>query len=102
MHTMYKLSNLAAKDFEGIFEYTLINFGVKKADEYTNSLYGVLEIISSNPLLGNECTEIATGVRRHNHSKHVIFYRCRTDDIFVIRILHQQMEPLKHFYFDEP
>ena len=63
---MYKLSNLAAKDFEGIFEYT----------------------------------EIAVGVRRHNHSKHAIFYRYRTDDIFVIRILHQQMEPLKHFYFE--
>ncbi|MEM7985899.1 type II toxin-antitoxin system RelE/ParE family toxin [Morganella morganii] len=44
---------------------------------------------------------MAVGVRRHNHSKHAIFYRYRTDDIFVIRILHQQMEPLKHFYFDE-
>lgn len=98
---MYKLSNLAAKDFEGIFEYTLINFGVRKADEYTSSLHDILEIIGSNPLLGSECTEVSAGVRRHNHFKHVIFYRCRADDIFVIRILHQQMEPLKHFYFDE-
>lgn len=98
---MYKLSNLAAKDFEGIFEYTLVNFGVRKADEYTKSLHDVLEVISSTPLIGMECTEIEVEVRRHNHSKHVIFYRCRTNDIFVIRILHQQMEPLKHFYFDD-
>lgn len=98
---MYKLSNLAAKDFEGIFEYTLVNFGVKKADEYTKSLHDILEVISSNPLIGMECIEIAVGVKRHNHSKHVIFYRNRTDDIFVIRILHQQMEPLKHFYIDD-
>ncbi|WP_272660241.1 type II toxin-antitoxin system RelE/ParE family toxin, partial [Providencia sp. PROV112] len=53
---MYKLSNLAAKDFEGIFEYTLVNFGVRKADEYTKNLHDVLEVISSNPLIGIECT----------------------------------------------
>ncbi len=34
----YKLSNLAAKDFEGIFECTLVNFGIRKADEYTKFL----------------------------------------------------------------
>lgn len=98
---MYKLSNLAAKDFEGIFEYTLVNFGVKNADKYIKSLHDVLEVISSDPLIGMECAEIAVGVRRHNHSKHVIFYRYRTDDVFVIRILHQQMEPLKLFYFND-
>lgn len=57
---MYKLSNLAAKDFEGIFEYT-------------KCLHDVLGMIGSNPLVGMECTEIAVGVRRHNRSKHVIF-----------------------------
>ncbi|HHR5914057.1 TPA: type II toxin-antitoxin system RelE/ParE family toxin [Providencia alcalifaciens] len=98
---MYKLSNLAVKDFEGVFEYTLMNFGVRKADEYTKSLHDVLEMISFNPCIGMECTEIAVGVRRHYYSKHVIFYRYRTDDIFVIRILHQQMEPLKHVYIDD-
>lgn len=98
---MYKLSNLAAKDFEGIFEYTLVNFGVSKADEYTKSLQCALEMLSSNPLIGLKCAEISEGIRRYNHSKHVIFYRQRTKDIFVIRVLHQQMEPLKHFYFDE-
>lgn len=98
---MYKLSNLAAKDFEGIFEYTLVNFGISKADEYTKCLHDVLEMIGFNPLVGMECTEIAVGVRRHNRSKHVIFYRYRTDNIFVIRILHQQMEPLKLFYFND-
>ncbi|OQU09256.1 plasmid stabilization protein, partial [Vibrio parahaemolyticus] len=35
---MYKLSNLAAKDFEQIFEYTLLNFGIKQADVYTDSI----------------------------------------------------------------
>ncbi|WP_241828082.1 type II toxin-antitoxin system RelE/ParE family toxin [Salinivibrio kushneri] len=36
---MYKLSNRAAKDFEEIFEYTLLKFGVEQADNYTNNLH---------------------------------------------------------------
>ncbi len=59
---MYKLSNLAAKDFEGIFEYTLVNFGVSKADEYTKSLHCALEMLSSNPLIGLKCAEISEGL----------------------------------------
>ncbi|ENM5776138.1 type II toxin-antitoxin system RelE/ParE family toxin [Vibrio mimicus] len=62
---MYKLSNLAAEDFEHIFEY--------------------------------ECTEIAEGLRRHDHHKHAIFYRPQPHGVYIIRILHQQMEPLLHF-----
>jgi toxin ParE1/3/4 len=32
---MYKLSQIAATDFSSIYEYTLLNFGVRQADAYT-------------------------------------------------------------------
>ena len=35
---MYKLSNLAVEDFTTIYEYTLLNFGVLQADQYTDDL----------------------------------------------------------------
>ncbi|EOX4193160.1 type II toxin-antitoxin system RelE/ParE family toxin, partial [Vibrio cholerae] len=41
-------------------------------------------------------SELRSGVRRHDHQKHAIFYRVREFDIFVIRILHQQMNPMLH------
>lgn len=94
---MYKLSNRAADDFAGIYEYTLINFGVRQADAYTTDLEAALHLLASTPMMGRECPEIADTVRRHDHNRHVIFYRQREADIFVIRILHQRMEPLKHF-----
>ena len=47
---MYKLSNLAAEDFERIFEYTLLNFGVKQADDYTVSMHNALLAITEQPL----------------------------------------------------
>jgi len=95
---VYKLSSLAAEDFATIYEYTLLNFGARQADAYTDDLEATLRLLSSSPLMGHECAEIAEGVRRHDHQRHAIFYRWREQDIFVIRLLHQQMEPMKHFF----
>lgn len=96
---MYKLSRLAAEDFEAIYEYTLLNFDARQADAYTDDLESTFRLLSSSPLMGYECQEIAVGVRRHDHQRHAIFYRRREHDILVIRILHQQMEPLNSQFF---
>lgn len=95
---MYKLSNLAAEDFASIYEYTLLHFGVLQADSYTDNLENTFRLLSSSPLIGYECQEIASGVRRHNHQQHAVFYQQREQDIFVIRILHQQMDPWRHIF----
>ena len=95
---MYKLSSLAAEDFVAIYEYTLLNFGSHQADAYTDGLEDTLRLLCNSPEMGHECPEIADGVRRHDHQQHAIFYRHREQDIFIIRLLHQQMEPIKHFF----
>ena len=95
---MYKLSNLAAADFAAIYEYSLLNFGVLQADLYTEQLESTFQLLVNSPLMGHECPEIGVAVRRHHHLQHAIFYRQREHDIFIIRILHQQMHPLKHFF----
>lgn len=92
---MYKLSKLAAEDFSGIYEYTLLNFGVKQADCYTDGMERCLATLSISPLIGRECDEIKPGLRRMDHEYHAIFYRIRHSDIFIIRLLHHQMEPMK-------
>jgi len=35
----------------------------------------------------------AMGLRRHEHGKHVVFYRLNRDGIRIVRVLHQQMVP---------
>jgi len=97
---MYKLSRLAAEDFRAIYEYTLLNFSPQQADAYTDDLDTALCLLANSPLMGHECQAIADGVRRHDHQQHAIFYRQRENGIFIIRILHQQMEPMKHFFDD--
>ncbi|CCO50381.1 Toxin module of the toxin-antitoxin system,RelE-like [Vibrio nigripulchritudo SOn1] len=95
---MYKLSHLAAKDFEQIFEYSLLSFGIEQADVYTDSMNDVLLTLAEQPFMGFECTEIAEGLRRHDHNKHAIYYRTQPHNIYIVRNLHPQMEPLLHLH----
>jgi toxin ParE1/3/4 len=95
---VYNLSRLAAEDFTAIYEYTLLNFGPHQADAYSDELESTLRLLCNSPETGHECSEIAAGVRRHDHQRHAIFYRPREQDIFIIRLLHQQMEPMRHFF----
>ena len=95
---MYKLSGLAVEDFTIIYEYSLLNFGVVQADKYTDLLEHTFHLLSNSPLMGHTCPELGNAVRRYDHQRHAIFYRQRDNDIFIIRILHQQMHPLKHLF----
>ena len=93
---MYKLSRLAAKDFTAIYTYSLQNFGAAQADAYTEELERTFKLLFSSPLMGVACPEVADEVRRFEHHKHSVFYRRRPTDIFIIRILHQQMDTKGH------
>lgn len=94
---MYKLSNLAAEDFASIYEYTLLNFGEVQADDYMVAMENVLESIVRSPFRGCEYPEIDESVRRVDYRLHAISYRIRTSDVFILRILHQKMEPMLYF-----
>ncbi len=51
---MYKLSKLAVEDFTAIYEYTLLNFGVRQADLYTSQLENTFHLLFSSPLMGHD------------------------------------------------
>lgn len=93
---MFKLSQKAAEDFGDIYQYTYINFGERQADCYTDEIEHCLTNLSQAPMMGRDCSELGAGVRRHDFQKHAIFYRVREVDIFVVRILHQQMNAMLH------
>lgn len=93
---MYKLSNLAAEDFSSIYEYTWRRFGPQQADKYTAELDSLLILLANNPQMGRDCANLIEGVRRHEHGQHAIFYQYADNGIFIIRILHQQMNPELH------
>lgn len=79
-----------------MYEYTFRQFGPQQADRYMNQLDAILIMLSNNPQMGREVSEVLEGVRRHEHSHHAIFYQMADSGIYVIRILHQKMNPLIH------
>ena len=91
---MYKLSNKAADDFGDIYEYTYLNFGEDQAEKYTNDIEALLNTLAQSPLIGREYPELSIGIYRFDHHKHAIFYRIREQDVFIVRILNQQMNPM--------
>ncbi|MAN52158.1 MULTISPECIES: type II toxin-antitoxin system RelE/ParE family toxin [unclassified Marinimicrobium] len=94
----YKHSNRAVQDFAAIYEYTLLNFGAHQADAYREGLEGFFALLSSSPSMGYECPEIAEGVRRQDYQRHPVIYRRRERDIFILRILRQQMDVISHIF----
>lgn len=79
---MYKLSNLAVDDFTAIYEYTLLNFGVAQADQYTQHLENTFHLLVSSPLIGYACVDIGEGIRRHDHHQHAIFIKNRIMEFY--------------------
>lgn len=97
----YSLSKQAAEDFANIYEYSLLQFGVYQADYYTDGLHHAFALLASSPFMGIKCPEITSELFRHNHQRHVIFYRTASNgNLFIVRILHQQMDAVQ--YLNEP
>lgn len=94
---MYKLSNQAVEDFESIYEYTWRKFGYQQADKYTTEMEQLFLLLEKNALMGRNRSEIKEGTRQYNHRQHAVFYQNADYGILIIRILHQQMNPILHF-----
>ncbi|KAF1366395.1 type II toxin-antitoxin system RelE/ParE family toxin [Yokenella regensburgei] len=93
---MYKLTALAAEDFAGIYDYTLLRFGKAQAEHYTGAMESFFDTLSGMPDLGREYVSVP-GVMRAEFQRHIIFYSARAHDILIVRILHQQMDHHRYF-----
>ena len=70
---MYKLTERAADDFAGIYDYTLLKFGEAQADHYTDALEAFFETLAGMPDMGRDYHTVP-GVMRIEFQRHAIFY----------------------------
>lgn len=92
----YQLSGKADQDLDGIYDYSLEQFGEKIADEYFLSLRDCLLKLADHPQLGRDCSDLVQGYFRFECGRHSIFYTVNKKGIFVVRVLHQSMNPDIH------
>ncbi len=84
--SVYKLSEDATKTLEKIYEYSLLNFGEQRADEYYISLHKTFELLAEQPNLGRKFHEF----HRHEHKSHIFFYKITDFGILILHIFHHQ------------
>ena len=85
-------------DLRAIARYTLERRGATQAVKYAQGLQALFQSLAEHPGLGRACDAIRPGLQRHEHGKYVVFYQLKPDGVRIVRVLHQQMLPVKsHF-----
>lgn len=86
----YRLSNRADEDFEAIFVYGFLTFGLKQAEQYAAGLEARFEQIAHQPRLYPEVDHIKAGYRLSVYGSHSIYYCLDEHGALIVRILRNQ------------
>ena len=93
----YKLSPLAEEDLYKILSTTIESWGSAQAKIYAQTIDTALSKLAQYPDFGRERNEIYKDAKSFPVEKHIVFYQVSVSGIDVARILHQRMDPSKHF-----
>ena len=92
----YSLSEKAVSDLDGIYEYTILNFGLEQARAYLLGLHERFQILADTPGIGRSATQLAPNLRRHEYQSHIIFYNPTETGVLIVRVLHTRMDAKRH------
>lgn len=95
--TTYRLTPAAQRDLSRIWGFTQERWDENRAEICISELRAAIERVAVAPDRGPACDEICEGYRRYSIGSHVLFYIERTDGLDAVRILHQRMDPSRHF-----
>lgn len=88
----YSLSAKAVADLDGIYEYTILEFGLEQARAYLLGLHERFEMLAEQPGVGRDAKEFAPDLRRSEYQSHVVFYVPRVNGVRIVRVLHEGMD----------
>ncbi len=89
---VYRLSPKAAADLDGIYEYTILNFGLEQAQDYLTGLHSHFHTLAEHPMYGRSASQLAPGLRRTAYQSHVVFYQPQSSGVLIVRVLHERMD----------
>ncbi len=92
----YRLSPSAQRDLDAIFDYTVSQWGLEKAVDYTLRIKSICGELAQAPEIAPRCDHYRNGYRRWNIARHTIFFRITAHGITVMRILHASMDVRRH------
>ncbi len=96
MPVWYNLTPVAKEDLQDIWLYTLDQWGEQQADRYLRQLEECCARLVSLPELDKARDDLRSGYRSILEGSHIIIYRHHLDQIEIVRVLHQRMDPERH------
>ena len=92
----YRFSPRAQRDLDGVFDYTVVQWGLPQALHYVDVIEAACADLAEAPQHSQSCANIRPVYRRRSVERHVIYFRPTTYGIAIIRILHQRMDTTRH------
>ena len=86
----YTLRPRARTELEGIWHYTVQQWGIDQADKYTAQIISSIERAIEMPGVGSPIEALPKDYRKIRSGHHLIVYRCVDNEFTVIRILHER------------
>ncbi|PWK60087.1 type II toxin-antitoxin system RelE/ParE family toxin [Roseicyclus mahoneyensis] len=82
----------ADADLDGIWAYTLEQWGLQQALKYDADLTRRIEGLATGATASRRAEEVGPGLRRALVGSHVVFFREDAAAVTVVRVLHQRMD----------
>jgi len=86
----YRLSKRADEDFESIYIYGVLTFGLEQAEAYTAGMEIRFEQLANQPRLYPAIDHVRPGYRLSVYGSHAIYYRIADNEVLIVRILRNQ------------
>lgn len=114
----YQLSEKAAKDVEGILDWTMKHHGEQAMLRYKKLLNRAIADVGENPFRPGSASRseigasirvyhirfsrarAAAGPERVNTPRHLLLYRIVLDEVQIVRVLHDRMDVERHLSDD--
>ena len=92
----YTLSKQAESDVERLIKSSYLSFGFEVTDKYQKGLNNCFNLLASEPSIGISADSLRSKYRKFPYKSHVVYYKVRQKDIFIVRLLHERMNEFKH------
>jgi toxin ParE1/3/4 len=86
----------ARRDIEEIWEYSVEQFGLDKADAYLRDIPRAAMAVTDDPRRELACDEIRSGYRRFSVGSHILFFKVSATRVVIVRILHRRMDFVRY------
>ena len=83
----YRLSEKTRSDLYRLYEYGVLTFGLRQADNYFDGIISRFQELADKPQLYPKVDYIRKGYRRSVFGVHSIYYTILNDEILITRVL---------------